>query len=87
MIVHLASFPVRFDNQLRQRCAWCGAVLVDVDLSLVMVPVDQAGDPYPTWRDSAMVAVDGNASWEFPDEDPGQVPAASCMRIDPTVTR
>ncbi len=32
-LTHIASLPLRIENHVRQRCAWCGVALIDVDLS------------------------------------------------------
>jgi len=38
-VIHIAGFPVRVGRFFRQRCAWCGAVLIDYDLDRTMVAV------------------------------------------------
>jgi len=84
-IVHIAGPDIQIDTQLRQRCSWCGAVLVDYALDRVMVPVGQ--DPRPgTWPVGAMVLVDGPMSTTV-DHDSGRpLPDGSCGRLDPAVT-
>jgi hypothetical protein len=61
-VTHIASENVVIgDRYLRQRCGWCGEVLLEYDLARVAVPV--GGDPTPaTWPHGALVRVDGNAS-------------------------
>lgn len=89
-VVHIAGNDLRVNNLLRQRCAWCGAVLVDYDLDRLMVPTDQIpadGDFRPaTWPVGDLVEVDGNATWVVPHEDGAQLPANACGRIDAAVT-
>lgn len=40
-VIHIAGIDVRVGNQHRQRCAWCGAVIDDHDLSRLAVPAGQ----------------------------------------------
>lgn len=85
-IVHIAGNDVQVGPYLRQRCAWCGAVLVDYDLTLVAVPEGQ--DPRPaTWPVGGLVEVDGHVSSTVPHEDGKQLPENACAQLDPAVTR
>ena len=86
MIVHIAGPAITVGDQQRQRCAWCGAVLIDFRFSLAMVPVGQPGPP-PTWPGGDLVARDGNASWIVEHKDGDPLPAEACARLDPAVTR
>jgi len=59
-IVHIGGDTVTvFGRYVRQRCAWCGKVLVEYDLERVAVPVGQEGPP-ATFPAGALVLVDGN---------------------------
>ena len=62
---HIAAQHVTVnDRYLRQRCAWCGATLIEYDLHGVAVPEGQ--DPTPaTWPVGALVTVDGD---RLPDD-------------------
>lgn len=85
MKVHIAGFAVRVGNQLRQRCAWCGDEIIDVDLSCIMAPVKADGsppDPYAVWEMNALVAVDGNHSWVITDHG-GELPPECCTKDQP----
>jgi hypothetical protein len=85
-VIHIAGYDVQVDALLRQRCAWCGGLLIDYDLSRMAVPVGT--DPRPaTWPVGDLVAVDGTASWTVPHTDGDPLPAGTCTRIDPEVTR
>lgn len=85
-VVHIAADHVRVGAQLRQRCAWCGATLIDYDLGRVAVPVGQ--DPTPaTWPVGELVAVDGAMQTIVPHEDGAQLPPNACAALDPEVTR
>jgi hypothetical protein len=76
---HIAGQHVTIDDRyLRQRCAWCGTILLDYDLTLVAVPVGQEGPP-ATWPVGALVTVDGGASWTICGE---QLPDDSCTRTE-----
>lgn len=49
-----------FGRYMRQRCSWCGAVLLEYDLSRVAVPVGQ--DPTPaSWPVGEQIYVDNSA--------------------------
>lgn len=79
-MVHIAGPEVQVGERLRQRCGWCGALLVDVDLDRVAVLIDPASDPRgdlaaarpATWPVGELVAVDGHVSYvvEHVDGDP-----------------
>ncbi|TDC63890.1 hypothetical protein E1258_09600 [Micromonospora sp. KC207] len=62
-VTHIAAPHIIInDRYLRQRCGWCGAVIIEYDLAAVAVPAGT--DPTPaTWSTGALVAVDGRASW------------------------
>jgi len=84
-IVHIAGPDVQVGDQLRQRCAWCGATLLDYDLTRIAVPEGQ--DPRPgTWAAGELVEVDGVASWIRPHTDGEQLPTNACAQIDHAVT-
>lgn len=85
-VVHIAGPDVRVNAQLRQRCAWCGALLIDYDLERVAVPEGQDSMP-STWPAGELIAVDGNASWVEPHTDGDPVPANACAALDAEVTR
>lgn len=85
-VVHIAGVHIQVGKYLRQRCGWCGAVLLDYDLSNLAVPVGD--DPTPaTWPIGALVQVDGGLSVLVEHEDGQPLPEDSCGRIDPQVTR
>lgn len=83
-IVHIAGPDIHVDQLLRQRCAWCGAVLMDYDLARVAVPEGQDRG-IGTWPVGALVEVDGGASWITGNEG-DRLPVNACARIDPAVT-
>ena len=72
-MIHIAGKEVVINNQLlRQRCAWCGLILVDLDATKIMVP--EGSGPIPSsWPIGALVAVDESCSslvqaTELPDD-------------------
>lgn len=84
-ITHIAGLDVQVGRYLRQRCAWCGAVLSDYDLAGVAVLEGQ--DPRPAmWEVGVLVAMDGCASWVVDHEDGTDLPANACAQLDPAVT-
>lgn len=87
VVVHIAGPKVLIGGHLlRQRCAWCGALLIDYDLNLIQVPLGQ--DPMPaTWPEGDLVARDG-ALWYVVDHvDGADLPEGACAKLDPAVTR
>lgn len=85
-IVHIAGPAVQIGALLRQRCAWCGATLIDYDLERVAVPEGQ--DPTPaTWPPAELVMVDvSGVSAVVEHADGNQLPHDACARLDPAVT-
>ncbi len=94
-VTHIAGVLIRWHMadgtiRARQRCAWCGAVIDDVDLSSLHVaaqPGETEPAPYPSWPGGAFVSTFGNATWVETVEDPANPPATACVRLDPDVTR
>lgn len=101
-LVHLAGLPVRVGDVIRQRCAWCGALIDDLDLTRVAVAlepgqtdddarrmfVDDDGNPVRGW--DGFVAVDDAGAmivrYQVPHPADGSIPAGSCMNLDPAAT-
>lgn len=86
-ITHIAGLVMHIGPLLRQRCGWCGATLIDEDLSRVMVMISDGREPsVPTWEVGSLVAIDGAASYIVDHNDGDQLPADACAQLDPTVT-
>jgi hypothetical protein len=84
-ITHFAGLKVQVGTRLRQRCAWCGAMLADYDLQRIAVPLGQ--DPTPgMWAPEELVRVEGNAYFAVEHKDGDDVPADSCAMLDDAVT-
>lgn len=84
-ITHIAGLVVHVGSLVRQRCAWCGAVIEDHDLDRIAVPIGHSPIP-PTWEPGALVVINGIGTWTIPHEDGAQLPANACTRLDPAVT-
>jgi len=94
-VVHIATPPIQVGPLLRQRCGWCGALLLDYDLAGLASPCDercQAGgcapeNHYPaTWAGGDLVEVDGACSSVVPHIDGDELPAHACAQLDAEVT-
>lgn len=87
-VTHIAGQTVTIDGRyLRQRCAWCGAIIEDVDLTTIAVAVVEGEEPpgYPTWPSGHMVLVDGGYTVDLGTS--GETPPEACFNLDPAVTR
>lgn len=85
-VVHIVGIDVQARGQRRQRCAWCGAVIEDASAGEVMVPVEHAGDPCPSWQVGAFVAVDGNHRYVVEHKPGDALPAGCCALLPHEVT-
>lgn len=85
MMIHIVGPHITIGPYLRQRCAWCGATLLDYNLDRIAVPVGQ--DPRPaTWPVGGLLGVEGVASWVVEHEDGALLPEGCCALLDPAVT-
>lgn len=88
-VVHIAAYPIEIGGQLRQRCGWCGAVLIDVDLANVGAMVADPADPdqeYPVWEPGGLVGVDGGVCWSVAHVDGAPLPAEACAQLPHDIT-
>jgi len=87
-VTHIAGADIIIGGRrLRQRCSWCGAILLDYDLANVavqVVPGDEAMPP-ATWPVGRLVRVRGGMSESLPESD--QLPDDACGNVDDEVTR
>lgn len=44
-MAHLAGGPIVYGSLIRQRCKWCGAALIDVDLATINVAIPTDAGP------------------------------------------
>ena len=74
-IVHVAGAPFQVGTRVRQRCAWCGALIMDVD------------DPmHPGWAVHHLVAMTDGAWTPVVLDEADNLPRGFCGFIDPDVT-
>jgi hypothetical protein len=93
-LVHLAAQAIRVGHVIRQRCAWCGALIDEHDLSTgslfpVGWQVNPDGTPVNRWDGLVLVDVTeglGTLRWAVPTPADGEMPEDSCMALDPAVT-
>jgi hypothetical protein len=87
-VTHIAGVPLTVGSHLRQRCGWCGAVLIDVDLDRIAVQEGQ--DPTPaTWQPGLLVGTAGEnpkASWLIEHAAGDNLPGDACAQLDHGVT-
>lgn len=92
-MTHIAGQPVKLQGRyLRQRCSWCGAILIDVDLQNlgVHIPGEAIGieEPeafvYPVWNPGELVTLDGTASYTLGNVS--ELPDNCCAVLSPEVT-
>lgn len=84
---HIAGLDVEVGPYLRQRCAWCGTVLLDYDLRNVAVQTEAEDKSVATWPVGEVIRVDGNMSSVVEHGSGDQLPEDSCTALDPLVTR
>jgi len=85
-VVHIAgTVIVLFGRYMRQRCDWCGVILLEYDLARVAGLVGT--DPTPAhWPPGSLVRVDGNvsAAIDNPDVRDGEIQLPpDCCAFDP----
>lgn len=84
-VVHIAGIDVCIDTLLRQRCGWCGAMLLSVDLANIQHIEDDTGrHGVFVWGPGDLVGVSGGSSWFV--ENSGELPDRCCGALDPDVT-
>lgn len=94
MTTHIVGCDITVNARfVRQRCSWCGELLVDADASAIAKPVaDIRGDETPAefvgvWPVGRLVRVEGfnpRCTELLPDDE--RYPDDACMAIDPAVT-
>lgn len=93
-VVHLSGATVFVGTVMRQRCAWCGALLIDDDLATMQVAVVAGEEPRPPsgFEENTFVAVEGDdrstkVMWAVPPPPDRRLPEGACAALDPAVTR
>lgn len=83
MTIHIAGFPLRIGNRVRQLCAWCGERLIDDDLD-AMAFAPGSDSTVRTFEVNALVSVERTAGlvstgvFAHPEGEP--LPVGSCAR-------
>lgn len=84
-VTHIAANDITIgDRRMRQRCAWCGAVLLDYDFARTAVAGDEWTPP-ASWPVGRLVRVDGGFSTVLDETD--ELPDDACGHVDDEVTR
>lgn len=89
-VVHIAGPAITIGTHLRQRCSWCGAVILDVPLDRTMVtllPGETEPGPYPTWPIGELIEIDGGMTSVIEHSDGADLPPNACGCLDPEMTR
>lgn len=88
-IVHIAAPPVAVEGVIRQRCAWCGALIEEKDTANMAVAVDPTASKEVQQEETnravqsrwtGLVAIDGHVRWAVDEPEDGRAPERSCMR-------
>lgn len=82
-VTHIAGAQLHlFGRYLRQRCDWCGVIIIEYDLARVMVPEGQTTGTPAMWPVGGLIRVDGHMSAEVEsvEDEPGvfRLPMDSC---------
>lgn len=90
-IVHVAGLVVNIGSLRRQRCAWCGIPIEDVDLAQVATSTP---GPLPTWPVGALIAFDGAGRYvvqadvtSVDGHELVQLPEDCCAKLPAELTR
>lgn len=84
-VVHIAGVHLAVNTLVRQRCAWCGALLVEFREAVARFDESEPGPA--VWPVGHFVAVDGGMKWLVLYEDGNPFPDGLCASLDPAVTR
>lgn len=84
MTIHIAGQQVDIGGRyLRQRCSWCGAVLIDYDLAMMGEVIrPEEPTPPPMWEVGRLVLCDGPLSTLVEHKDGERLPSASCVTVE-----
>lgn len=99
-VVHWVGPVTHIATRVRQRCMWCGAALIDVNLSDVMIAIppgkteeearEDGSFVLGTWEPGSWISVDGPVTsverTVEEDQEHNETPEHSCARLDFDVT-
>lgn len=82
-VTHIAGLPITVEERyVRQRCAWCTTLLVDVDATTLnyelSIPPEERRPG--TWQAGRLVTVDGPASFVL--DEGADLPDDACTILD-----
>jgi hypothetical protein len=95
-IIHLAGPTIAFDGVVRQRCAWCGALIDEKVPARMAVATDPTASEEVNTEEAkravesrweGFVAIYGGLRWTVEEPDDGKAPERSCMRLLPLEER
>jgi hypothetical protein len=86
-IVHFVGPDIRIDDKrMRQRCAWCGTLLLEYDLDRIQVPVGQRQGMARFEVGTLLEVYEGMR--QLISHKPGdKLPPNTCAELDDEVTR
>jgi hypothetical protein len=77
MTIHFAGHPIQIGSRVRQRCGWCGEILVeDEDLAQLMAPAGSS--PWSPWDTGGLVLKDGAVRGVVAHTDGKPLPTGTC---------
>jgi hypothetical protein len=79
-MIHIVGLDIRIGARVRQRCAWCGIVIEDVDLANMMSPA--GSPPWRPWNPGELLEVTGNMRSVVRHEDGSPLPDGMCVDVD-----
>jgi hypothetical protein len=81
-MIHIVGLDIRIGTRVRQRCAWCGYLIEDVDLSCLMAP--EGTSPWRPWSPGELLeVVEGNPRGRsVVKHESGPLPDGMCVDID-----
>ena len=56
-VTHIAGMDIHWGTVVRQRCSWCGILIIDDDTAMIAQPIEQADMPFPVWPVGALIEV------------------------------
>lgn len=84
-IVHIVGPVTDIGPRRRQRCTWCGTILLDYDLTRIALQRDD--DAAPAFPAGALLEVDGNCRAVLAHEDGAPLPANACDAVETEAAR
>lgn len=83
-VVHIAGLPIQMEGRyIRQRCGWCGAMIEDIDLTMIAVAGEDTS--VPLWTQGHLISIDGGLRCDLGSVE--EVPSNCCAAIDLSVTQ